>query len=97
MLKRCTSCGIERPVDNFRPYYNRSTGRYPYCKECERIETRRKYLSQIDCNEQQKIELSKIEQLYDLRQAAGLRVPSRKRQKQSSVESLVDSYINPVN
>ena len=95
MLKRCTSCGVDKPIEEFRTYYNRQKGHYPYCKECERIEGRRKYLSRNKekLNEDQLVELNKIETLYDKRQAAGLSVPSRKRNNNTSVAKLVDAYL----
>lgn len=95
MLKRCTSCGVDKPIDEFRTYYNRQKGHYPYCKECERIEGRRKYLTKNKekLSEDQLVELNKIEQLYDKREDAGLSVPSRKRNKNASVMQLVDAYL----
>lgn len=35
-LKRCSTCGEEKPFEAFRRDGNRSDGRYPYCKQCDR-------------------------------------------------------------
>lgn len=75
--KICKRCGTEQPIDNFRRYYDKPTGRYTFCRTCERIETRRKYLvrNYERLNDDQKRELESIEQLYDARVAAGLAAP----------------------
>lgn len=39
---RCNMCGQEKGVDQFRQY--KSGKLWPYCKECQAIEVRRKYL-----------------------------------------------------
>ena len=98
MIKRCTACGVDKPIEQFRPYYNRPNGHYPFCKECERIETKRKYLVKLGDrrSEEQTADLNKIEKLYDIRQAAGLKVPSRihgARSAKPSVSSIVDEQL----
>lgn len=97
-MKICSRCGTEQPLSNFRQYYNRgaNAGTYKFCKECERIETRRKYLvGRGDAVTQaQKEELASIHRLYDLRASKGLDVPGRIRHKPSTVKSLVDAYLN---
>lgn len=82
--KICKRCGIERPIDQFRPYYGRPSGRYSFCKTCERIEQRRKYLVGKDAADQldglsaeEQAELSKINELYAYHQAAGRPVPGK--------------------
>lgn len=41
-VKLCTKCGDEKPVDEF--YWDAArTGPYPWCKECQRADTRRRY------------------------------------------------------
>lgn len=34
MMKRCTKCGIEKPIDEFHKDKNRKDGHYPQCKPC---------------------------------------------------------------
>jgi hypothetical protein len=99
-MKICSRCGTEQPLINFRQYYNRgaNAGTYKFCKECERIETRRKYLvGRGDAATQaQKEELANIYKLYDLRGSRGLDVPGRMRGKPSTVKSIVDTYLQEV-
>lgn len=92
--KICSRCGVEKPVEAFRPYYGNRKGHYKFCRECERIEERRKYLCRkSDLTAQQLDELRKIEKLYELRTADGLDVPGKAAHKNPSVESLVDSQL----
>lgn len=74
-MKKCKQCGEQQPEENFRKYYNR-TGRYSFCRTCESIMGRYKYLSKlVDRTEEQQSELDKINRLYMLRQQAGLAIP----------------------
>ena len=93
--KTCKRCGTEQPVDNFRMYYNGHASRYTFCRTCERIEARRKYLVRgyERLNDEQKKELESIEALYEARQAAGLAVPGRSRGA-SVVSLIVDDQLN---
>lgn len=94
--KTCKRCGIEQPVDNFRNYYGRAKGKYTFCRTCERIEARRKYLNsrRDTLSPEQVDELNSIEQLYDLRAANNLAVPGRSTAMGSpSVSSLVDEQL----
>ena len=92
MLKICKRCGVERPEDEFRQYYNGKPGSYTYCKKCESIEQRRKYLvNKAEKTEDELEELDKINQLYSLRAAAGLVVPVRR--KRGGVAAIVDEMI----
>lgn len=89
--KICTMCGIEKSVDQFREYPRE--GRYPYCLECQSIETRRRYLAQktvISLEEEE--ELQQINRLYELRVAKGLRTFGDKSRNKSA-RSLVDKQI----
>lgn len=77
-MKTCARCGKTLPEENFRHYYNNRKGTYRYCKMCESIEARRRYLaSQDSLTATQSEELDKINKLYDARFAAGLSVPKR--------------------
>src|SRR5574343_1133153 len=80
----CTYCGCEKPDEAFRAYYQNKYSvvnghnldgakHYPYCKECEKIENRRKYLLQREQTETGEYEM--ICKLYDKRIDLGLDVP----------------------
>jgi hypothetical protein len=92
----CKRCGVEQPVDNFRTYYGRSSGRYTYCKTCERIEARRKYLKGRGdaATPEQREELQRIEELYEARVSAGLAAPNRSRGTNVPVDDLVTAQLN---
>lgn len=91
MMKTCSRCGETKPLEEFRPYYNRSTGRYSFCKTCERIETRRKYLvKRATLTPAQQEELAKINALYAKRKAAGLSVPGTRA---SDVVNIVEQQL----
>lgn len=80
-MKTCSRCGVEQPLENFRQYYNRGEngGHYKYCKTCESIESRRKYLAKrgAAATPEQLEELAKINKLYEKRSAMGLDIPGR--------------------
>lgn len=91
--KICTTCGQEKPLNEFRNYPRDTTARYPYCLECQTIETRRKYLvSKIENRTntlEEELELVQIEDLYKLRLDKGLKTLGT-RSKHKSVRHLVD-------
>jgi len=95
--KVCKRCGVEKPIVDFREYYGGRKGTYSFCKTCERIEQRRKYLVTKDCASPDSLtaeeydELQKINELYEMRQAAGLKVPIRRPER--GVSGLVDSLM----
>ena len=92
-MKRCIQCGLLKSVDDFRKYtYAReknTDGRYRLCKQCEATNTtyRRmcKRMSELnisapaDAEEYARLSSIKerIEKLYDMLAARGLRVPNR--------------------
>lgn len=43
-MKMCKQCGSYKDIAEFRKYYNRKSGEYSRCTECERINNRYKYL-----------------------------------------------------
>lgn len=95
--KVCKHCGKEQSVDQFRGYYGGRKGSYNFCRTCERIEQRRKYLAHKDAatpdglSADEQRELDKINELYDMRRAAGLHVPTRRAD--NGLTSLVDQMI----
>lgn len=44
----CTKCNTEHPDDMFRTDRSRTSGRYPYCKPCEKAGKQAWYLKNID-------------------------------------------------
>lgn len=90
--KVCKRCGAEKPIVEFRDYYGGRKGSYSFCKTCERIEQRRKYLSsKHELTDAEAEELQKINELYAMRQDAGLKVPVRRPER--GVTSIVDSMM----
>lgn len=94
-MKTCSRCGKTLPLGNFRNYYVGKRGHYKYCKDCERIEGRRRYLLSLEdeITIEQIQELEKINMLYEKRAAAGLDVPGRSRNN-TSVLDLVEAELN---
>ena len=87
--KKCTMCGQEKLQEDFRQYPNGK--RYPYCLECQSIETRRRYLEQIEeaqgLTDEQQDELNAIRALYEARSEAGLKTFGTRQTK--SVKDIV--------
>ena len=96
--KKCTMCGKEKILTEFRKYPGETTKRYPYCLECQQIETRRRYLEDklrrgVILTEEE-CELQRIHQLYELRLVKGLRTfGMRTMREDASVKILVDQQI----
>lgn len=83
--KTCAHCGETRPVDMFRKYYNRP-GLYAFCKMCEKVETRRKYLAgKIRLSVDEKIELDNIIKLYEYQSSLGLRSNKKSKVKVADI------------
>ena len=75
--KVCTMCGEDKLLDEFRLYPN-GKKRYPYCKDCQTIENRRRYLVGLPTlSVEQMGELNTINELYDKRIECGLNTFSR--------------------
>jgi len=94
--KRCRQCGEIKPLGQFRGYYS-GVGTYTICKDCEKINSRAKYLSKKGdgATQADKDELAKIEQLYEYQRALGLKPPRRRKELQSSIDAfdkLIDKY-----
>ena len=79
-MKRCRQCGRELPVGDFRLYYNGSGKTYNQCLDCERINSRYKYLKHkhvLSVKEQE--EMTSIIGIYDKAKKCGLQVPQCRR------------------
>lgn len=99
-FRKCRQCGEIKQEAEFRQYYGetrtgKERGRYRTCKACESINTRYKYLCKKQAkgkaSEQELQELDKIEQLYDLLRAKGLKPPATR--ERSTVLSRVDELL----
>jgi hypothetical protein len=92
-MKRCTHCGAEKPLSEFRQYYNGKGSHYRYCKTCESIEMRRKYIVGLGgaATPQQQEDLRKILRLYDLRRSRGL---CTFVDKQVAISSIIEDELN---
>lgn len=88
----CKQCGLQKDDKEFRPLYGRP-GTYKICYDCERINSRRKYLLRKDnltANESK--ELQAIEDLYARQRSMGLRPPHRRYSTRAAVSVIVDTY-----
>lgn len=95
-MKKCSRCGEVKPLSEFRPYYNRKSGTYTYCRTCEKIAQRYKYLQRKSAlTDAEQLELSKIELLYKCQKEAGLAVPGKGRP--IGVSSIVDARLEALN
>jgi len=94
--KVCKQCGKLKPIDSFRHYYGGRTGTYRTCLDCERINTREKYLRRksedAELSEQETAELDRIHTLYRVQRQAGLQ-PPRSRAETSSTMDTVTSML----
>ena len=91
--KTCTQCGEIKPLEQFRKYY-KGKGYYSYCKDCEKINTRAKYLGNKDCRtKQEEEEFTKINELYTLQRSLGLKPPTFKAHKWGAVTSTLDDML----
>lgn len=92
-MQTCKRCGEVKPLSQFRKYYGNRKGHYTYCLECERIETRRKYLAGKKLLTPDELyELQSIENLYDVRAKHGLNSPNRRSSK-SKVRTVVEQQL----
>jgi hypothetical protein len=89
----CKRCGAAKPLSQFRKYYGNRKGHYTFCLECEKLETRRKYLkSKTSLTDYEQHELESIEKLYAMRMKRGLKVPCQ-RDSSMDVLSIVERHL----
>lgn len=94
-FQSCKQCGIEKPIDQFREYYNGRKGNYKVCKDCEKVNSRRKYLegkSPDSCSEEERQELQDIYTLYDMQRSLGFK-PPRARGKNEDVSKILQEQL----
>lgn len=87
--KTCKQCGQLKPHEQFRQYYGGRKGRYTVCLQCEKINSRLKYLEKkANLTEAEQIEVTKIHELYEAQRSVGLQPP---RQGGGRTAPIVDS------
>ncbi len=75
--RTCRQCGEIKPLSQYRKYYGGRKGNYTTCLDCERINSRVKYLTNKAerRSAEETEELDKIHRLWDLQRSLGLRPP----------------------
>ena len=96
-VKTCKQCGELKPISQYRKYYGGRKGTYTMCKQCERINSREKYLTAKgdELNYAEESELSKIHQLYEYQRSLGLQPPSKQVSRtplSTDLDSLLSKY-----
>ena len=96
-VKTCKQCGEIKPLTQFRKYYGGRKGTYTRCKQCERINSREKYLTaKGDTRDNDEdIELSKIHRLYDYQRSMGLQPPTKHENRKAlsyDLDDMLDKY-----
>ena len=90
-MKTCTHCGVDKPLSDFRKYYNRP-GTYSMCKECQGLEYKYSRLKRMSRNAKQQSEFEMLEVLFERRRAAGLITPGIKaRREEYNQERLLEN------
>ena len=89
-VKTCKQCGELKPISQFRKYYGGRRGTYTMCKQCERINSREKYLvaKGESMNLEEEAELDKIHKLYEYQRSMGLQPPNKQVRRASLAEDL---------
>lgn len=96
--KTCKQCGELKPIEQFRKYYGGRKGTYTICRSCEKINSRAKYLTAKGDNlsDKEKVELSKIHELWEVQRQAGLQPPrdgsGRKVPITDSLDDMIGKY-----
>jgi hypothetical protein len=96
-VKTCKQCGEIKPITQFRKYYGGRKGTYTRCMQCERINSREKYLSsKVDMrNNDEDIELAKIHRLYEYQRSIGLQPPTKQERRKAltaDLDNMLDKY-----
>ena len=95
--KTCKQCGELKPISQYRQYYGGRRGTYTMCKDCERINSREKYLtSKGDARTAaEEAELRQIHRLYECQLAVGLQPPvkqGRRKPLTDDLDSMIQKY-----
>lgn len=96
-VKTCKQCGELKPISQFRKYYGGRKGTYTMCKQCERINSREKYLTAKgeSMDWQEEAELDKIHKLWEYQRSLGLQPPTKNVTRASiadELDGMLDKY-----
>lgn len=93
--KTCTHCGRTKPTSSFRQYYGGRKGSYRYCRSCEKLLMRYKYLISKGgaAMQKERDELANLEKLYEYRRAEGLETPGHGYRTHGTTASIVDQLL----
>lgn len=93
-VQKCKQCGDVKSLTLFRNYYGKVNGTYKFCKDCEKLNQRLKYLNRKqDKSEAEMMEKRQIEELHDLQRSIGLEPPRRRAEgetEKSFTQSLIE-------
>ena len=96
-VKTCKQCGELKPITQFRQYYGGRRGTYKMCKDCERINSREKYLSSKgeSRSPEEDVELMQIHKLYECQRSVGLQPPVKhggRKPLTADLDSMIQKY-----
>ncbi len=95
-VKTCKQCGELKPISRYRKYYGGRRGTYKVCLDCERINSREKYLSSKEMRTaEEEIELTQINKLYECQRAIGLQPPVKhggRKPLAADLSSMIQKY-----
>jgi len=90
-VKTCKQCGELKPISRYRKYYGGRRGTYKVCLDCERINSREKYLTnKTNRTHEEEAELAKIHALYDCQVKVGLQPPVKQGRRKPLTDDLND-------
>jgi hypothetical protein len=93
-MQRCKQCGEIKTIDQFRKYYGGRKAHYKTCKDCEKVNSRYKYLSaKAWLTNEEVSEKDRIEELYVLLRANGLQPPRHGAGRTITVNDTVDTML----
>lgn len=97
-FKTCRQCGELKPISSYRKYYGGRKGTYTICKQCERINSRAKYLERKLRNadtytQDESDELDKIYKLYEAQRLLGLQPPRQEGGRHASISDTLDTML----
>lgn len=93
MTKICKQCGEIKPLDQYRKYYGGRKGHYSTCKQCEKINSREKYLvGKTALTDVEREELRKIYTLWEYQTKLGLRPPRRAKAEPVTLDDQIAQY-----
>lgn len=96
-VKTCKQCGELKPISRYRKYYGGRRGTYKVCLDCERINSREKYLTAKGTNRtgDEEAELQRIHMLYEYQRNVGLQPPVKhggRKPLTADLDSMIQKY-----